>query len=382
MRDRCFALVVGASAGYGVAVLPYPTMKMPRFPVVSTVARAVALTAVLACQLAAGGEKDGQVKLGDDGLPPHWLQGEPITAMEKDKLYIFEFWATWCGPCIVQMPHIESLYQATKADKNIEIIGVNVFDATPVEKLKAFIAKKKINYPVAADGARSGKVAKAWLKPLGVSGIPHAIAVRNHKLLWAGHPAKLNLALIRRMSKPGYRPAPAQPDAAKKAAEAKAADEHFAKVQSIYRQPVDGVAAHTDKLVAGKHRGDDDIISYRTAAFKALFLKGKHREAQQQLRKLAAETPDSAYAMIRIAAVITTTDELSHKDLALAVKCLERNIELSPKTASIAYQRMTDAKLMQGDRAGALESAQKAVETSLQQRALDNHLKELGGRGK
>lgn len=328
--------------------------------------------------LTAAEEKAAPLKLEDNGLPKHWLQGDPITEMKADKLYIFEFWATWCGPCIVQMPHIEELYQATKDDENVTVVGVNVFDDTSVEKLKSFIAKKKITYPVAADGSRSGSVAKAWLKPLKVSGIPHAIAVRNHALIWSGHPSKLNVAFIKQMGTPGFSASDVQSEADKKKAGQESGQNIYGKnIRSVYRSPLDQVAARADELVAGDHRGENDIRGFRTAAFTVLFKNGKHAEAQQQLKKLAEETPDSAGNMIRVATMIITTDELENKDLDLAVKCLERNIKLNPDASSNAYRRMTDAKLMQGDREGAIAAAENAVKFSRQQRQLDAHLKSL-----
>ncbi len=35
-----------------------------------------------------------------------WVKGSPIRQYEKGRLYLFEFWATWCGPCIASMPHL------------------------------------------------------------------------------------------------------------------------------------------------------------------------------------------------------------------------------------------------------------------------------------
>ncbi|MFM7182295.1 MAG: TlpA disulfide reductase family protein, partial [Verrucomicrobiales bacterium] len=119
-----------------------------------------------------------------------WLKGEAVTAFAKDKVYLVECWATWCGPCVAQIPHLNDLHHKFK-DQGLIVIGVNVM-GDPEEKAAAFVARKgdKMSYRVAYDG-KSGDVEKHWLKAAGVRGIPHSFLVREGKVIWHGHPGEL-----------------------------------------------------------------------------------------------------------------------------------------------------------------------------------------------
>jgi thiol-disulfide isomerase/thioredoxin len=63
----------------------------------------------------------------------------------KGKVVLLNFWATWCGPCKVEIPAFVELYDQYK-EKGLVIVGVSVDDSP--EQLQAFMKEYKMNYPV------------------------------------------------------------------------------------------------------------------------------------------------------------------------------------------------------------------------------------------
>ena len=63
----------------------------------------------------------------------------------KGKVAIVNFWATWCGPCKVEIPDFVKLYSEYK-DKGLVIVGISVDDSP--EQLQSFMQEFKMNYPV------------------------------------------------------------------------------------------------------------------------------------------------------------------------------------------------------------------------------------------
>jgi peroxiredoxin len=63
----------------------------------------------------------------------------------KGKVVIVNFWATWCGPCKVEIPDFVKLYAEYK-DKGLVIVGISIDDSP--EQLQAFMKEYNMNYPV------------------------------------------------------------------------------------------------------------------------------------------------------------------------------------------------------------------------------------------
>jgi thiol-disulfide isomerase/thioredoxin len=129
-----------------------------------------------------------------------FVKGKPVKELEKGKVYVVEFWATWCAPCKATIPHLTELQ---KKHKDVTFIGVSVYEQDP-KGVKPFVDEmnEKMDYRVAMDavpegaGAGDGKMAKNWMDAAGQEGIPTAFIVNaDGKVAWIGHPGEMDAPL-------------------------------------------------------------------------------------------------------------------------------------------------------------------------------------------
>ena len=97
-------------------------------------------------------------------------QPQPL-AQWKGKILLVNFWATWCHPCVQEMPELSALQTDNKI-ANVQIIGIGIDSAANIQE---FSAKYKISYPLyVADTTGSG-----LLRKLGdtAGGLPFSVLI-------------------------------------------------------------------------------------------------------------------------------------------------------------------------------------------------------------
>lgn len=167
-----------------------------------------AMLAICMQQMKAQDKK--RLSVGDDAPAlrySKWIQGaKPITAIDPNKIYVIEFWATWCGPCIAAMPHLSEL--AKKYEGKIEFVGCDVWEnkyggnkdqESYLHKVTKFVQDQyklgRLTYNVIADNTAED-MGNNWLKAAGIGGIPSSFVVQKGKIAWIGHPHYLDSILV------------------------------------------------------------------------------------------------------------------------------------------------------------------------------------------
>lgn len=137
-----------------------------------------------------------------DSAPPlrisKWIKGNPVKKFEKGKVYIIEFWATWCRPCIAAMPHLSEL--ARKYKERLIILGIDIYEkkTSSNTKVKAFVDSMGYNMDYTVASEDSNFMAVDWINGTGEkdNGIPRSFIINTEgQLAWIGHPTDLDEVL-------------------------------------------------------------------------------------------------------------------------------------------------------------------------------------------
>ena len=103
------------------------------------------------------------------------LNGQPFDQSTlAGKIVLVDFWATWCGPCIAEIPNVLEQYQKYHS-KGFEVVGISLDQER--DALEKFVTERKIPWPILFEPSEGS----GWQHPLasyyGISGIPTVILI-------------------------------------------------------------------------------------------------------------------------------------------------------------------------------------------------------------
>jgi len=117
-----------------------------------------------------------------------WIKGDGPSSLEAGKVYVVEFWATWCSPCRTTIPHLTAMARAY--GDRVTFVGVSVWERGSEKDVDEFVRSMgdSMDYFVGRDTG-SDSMAKAWLEAAGEGGVPSAFIVGGDgNIAWIGHP--------------------------------------------------------------------------------------------------------------------------------------------------------------------------------------------------
>ncbi len=144
--------------------------------------RAARAAARLESELEVIGKDAGQLEVDK------WFQGD--LASLDDGTTLLVFWEVWCPHCKREVPKLTETYTKYNG-KGLNMVGLTKMtrDITE-EQVTSFLAENKVGYPIAKEKG------DAMSKHFGVRGIPAAAVVKDGKVVWRGHPARLTDEMI------------------------------------------------------------------------------------------------------------------------------------------------------------------------------------------
>lgn len=303
------------------------------------------------------GDKAPKLKTGK------WIQGEPVRAFDSNHVYIVEFWATWCGPCVASIPHLNALWQKFK-DKGVIVIGQDVWDSDAA--VAPFVKKMGTNmtYRVALDDKSQGDIGFMeehwWKRGTNYHGIPTAFIINQQgRIAWIGHPMALKEQVLEDIVSGHY-------DLAKAAVDYQKDWEKGQQFQALQKELFSAVdnkkwndaesALNKITELYPKNKG------FTSLRLRVLLGQKKFGQAYQLADSFGTANETNAFWQNELAWAIAASDGPDNRCLGLAQRMAEHGVQLTKGTNAAMLDTLARVQFMAGNKEQAIATEGEAVD--------------------
>ena len=279
-----------------------------------------------------------------------WIRGLPVTTFAKDQVYVVEFWATWCGPCLQSVLHLADL-QKTWGSK-VQFIGITdeeqeAVDAFLQQKARGFESTwgDVLNYSIALDQKRiaSGD----WMDNSGQQGIPCAFIVgKSGNLEWIGHPMAIDGPL--------------------QAVVAGTWDLNKARDAMVAEQRLN-MALEQGNMASAMQSAEQlttlfpESFDHAMTRLELLIRSERFAEAKEAAAVALGTCQSNPDALNSLAWLLATGTDSTQVELNVAQTAARRAAELTQQKDSSVLDTLARVTARMGDLAGAIELQKKAI---------------------
>jgi thiol-disulfide isomerase/thioredoxin len=310
------------------------------------------------------------LKVGDAAPPmkiAKWVKGKPVTSFAKGKVYVVEFWATWCGPCKQSIPHLTEL--AKKYKDKVTFSGISVWEHQADEKDTAYMAAvdkfvkdmgDNMNYNVGIDGPEK-TMAKTWMMAAGENGIPSAFVIgKDGKIAWIGHPMGDLDQVLEKVLAGKWDAKTFGANRSAEKAEAEKMTTAFAKMEELVKnkQPKEALA-EMDKVLAANPEWEQ-TMAYRKFS---MMVEVDDPQVYTYAQKIAGSYyKDSARALLFISsAIVEDNPKLKTPDYKIGLTISEQAAKLSENKDPYILNTLSFAQFKNGKVDEAIATQEQAI---------------------